>query len=108
MKNQYIVVLITAKNKIEAKKIAQGLLQDRLVACVNIIPSVESYFWWQGKVDKSQEILLIAKTKQKLFISIVSKVKKLHSYENPEIIATPIVQGSLPYLKWIDESCARN
>lgn len=102
--NQYIVVLITAKNKTEAKKVAQGLLKDRLAACVNILGGVESLFWWQGKIDKGSEALMIIKTKQKSFEKLVSKVKLLHSYQNPEIIALPIVAGSWNYLKWIDES----
>jgi len=101
--NQYIVILITTKNKAEAGKIAQGLLKDRLIACANIIDGVESMFWWQGKVDKSKEALMVIKTKRKLFEEVVSKVKLLHSYKNPEIIALPIVAGSWNYLKWIDE-----
>jgi periplasmic divalent cation tolerance protein len=104
MKNQYIVIFVTVKNKTEAKKIALGLLKDKLVACVNIQDGIESYFWWQGRLDSSKEAMLIIKSKQKLFEKIASKVKVLHSYENPEIIALPIVAGSLPYLKWIDES----
>lgn len=103
MKNQFIVIYVTVKNKAEAKKITQGLLKARLVACVNVVGAIESHFWWQGKIDQASEVFLIIKTKQKLFEKIVSKVKLLHSYENPEIIALPIVAGSWPYLKWIDE-----
>ena len=106
MKNQYIVIFVTAKNKAEAKKIAQGLLKDSLVACVNMVGGVESYFQWQGKIDKANETLLIIKTKQKSFEKVLSKVKQLHSYDNPEIIALPIVAGSWDYLKWIDEVVA--
>ncbi len=103
MKNQYIVILVTVKNKAEARKIAQGLLKKQLVACVNIVDGVESHFCWQGKIDKANEVLLIIKSRQKLFEEIVTKVKQLHSYENPEIIALPLAAGSWPYLKWIDE-----
>ena len=102
--NRSIVVLITAKNKTQARKIAQGLLKDRLMACANIIEGVESMFLWQGKIDKASEVLLIIKTHQKVFDKLVAKVKLLHSYQTPEIIALPVVQGSEDYLKWIEES----
>ena len=104
MKNQYIVVLITAKDKTQAKKIGQGLLKAKLAACVNIQEGLESFFWWQGKMDSGKETLLIVKTKQNIFEKLVLKVKVLHTYSNPEIIALPIVKGSSNYLKWIDES----
>ncbi len=103
MKNQHIVVLVTAKNKLEARKITQGLLKERIVACVNILDGVESHFTWKGKLEHSKETLLVIKAKQKVFEQVVNVVKKLHSYDNPEIIALPIVAGSWPYLKWIDE-----
>ena len=108
MNNQekYIVVLITAKDKVEAKKIALGLLKGKLVACVNIMEGVESLFRWQGKIDSAQESLMVIKTKQKLFKKVVAKVKLLHSYQTPEIIALPIIAGSWDYLKWIDEVVA--
>ena len=100
----YTVIFVTTKNKTEARKIAQGLLKERLAACINIMGGVESLFWWQGKIDKAPEALMIIKTKQKLFEKIVSKVKLWHSYQNPEIIALPIQAGSWNYLKWIDEN----
>ena len=102
--NNYIVVFVTAKNKTEAKRIARGLLKDRLAACVNILAGVESLFWWQGKIDRGSEVLMIIKTKRKLFEKVMAKVKLLHSYQTPEIIALPVVAGSWAYLKWIDES----
>ncbi len=102
--NQHIVVLITAKNKTEAKKIANALLKTKLIACANIISNIESIFVWKGKVDQSKEVLMIIKTQQKLFEKIISQVKLLHSYQTPEIIALPIMAGSKDYLKWIDES----
>ncbi|MBI3602442.1 MAG: divalent-cation tolerance protein CutA [Candidatus Omnitrophica bacterium] len=101
--HKYIVIFITAQNKMQAKKIAQGLLKDRLIACANILRGVDSLFWWQGKLDHSREVLLMIKTKQKFFEKVVSKVKLLHSYQTPEIIALPIVAASRDYLKWIDE-----
>jgi periplasmic divalent cation tolerance protein len=101
---QYIIILITAKDKKEATKIARGLLEAKLIACANIVEGVQSLFWWQGKIDSSKEVLLVLKTKKILFKKISTKVKSLHSYQTPEIIALPITAGSKDYLKWIDSS----
>ena len=105
MNAQYIIVLVTAKDRKEAAKIAQGLLEAKLIACANIVNGVQSMFWWQGKIDSSKEVLLVLKTKKILFKKISAKVKSLHSYQTPEIIALPIVNGSEDYLRWIEESC---
>lgn len=104
MKTTYIVIFVTTKDKAQASKIAKALLEAKLIACANIIKGVSSMFWWQGKVDQAQETLLILKTKANLFKKVEAKVKSLHSYEVPEIIALPIVAGSSAYLKWIDGS----
>ncbi len=100
----HIIILITAANKKEAAKIAHALLNNRVAACVNIVDGLESLFWWQGKVDKAGEALLIVTSRKEKFQKIVKLVKSVHSYEVPEIIAIPIVSGFKPYLKWIDES----
>ena len=100
----HIVVLVTTKDTRQAQKIANGLLQDKLVACANIVAGVRSLFWWQGKIDSSKEALLVLKTKKILFKKVAAKVKALHSYEVPEIIALPIAAGSGDYLKWINAS----
>lgn len=97
----YIVLFITASNGEEAHKIAEVLLNQRKVACVNIVPTVSSLFWWQDKLDSAQESLLIVKTKASLLPEIVNLVKGVHSYEVPEIIALPIVGGNQDYLEWI-------
>ena len=104
MNTPYIVILVTAKDKKEATKIARGLLEAKLIACANIIEGVQSLFWWQGKIDMSQEVFLILKTKKVLFKKVSAKVKSLHSYQTPEIIALPIVNGSKDYLGWISSS----
>ncbi|MBP7836016.1 MAG: divalent-cation tolerance protein CutA [Candidatus Omnitrophica bacterium] len=100
----HIIVLITAGNKKEADKIAKKLVQDKLAACVNIVAGVKSLFWWQGKVERAKETLLIVKSRKEKFNKIVKSVKANHSYAVPEIIAIPIASGFKPYLKWIDES----
>jgi periplasmic divalent cation tolerance protein len=104
----YIVILITASSKKEAQRIARVLLEDKLAACVNIIDKIDSLFWWQGKTDESEETLLIIKTKKALIPRLIKKVKSLHSYKVPEIIALPIVSGEKKYLRWLDESLRKS
>ena len=99
----FIVVLVTASSKEEANKIAQGLLKDKWAACVNIIEGIDSRFWWQGKIDSTQEVLLVIKTRKTLFNKLAKKVKSLHSYTVPEIIALPIISGNKAYLDWIND-----
>lgn len=96
-----LIIFITASSKGEARKIATNLVGKRLVACVNIVPSVESIFTWKGKLEVAKEILLIAKTKAALFPRVEKAVKKMHSYECPEIIAFPITRGNRDYLRWV-------
>jgi len=100
----YIVVLVSAAHKKEAEHIARGLIKSKLAACVNIMENVHSFFWWQGKFDSAQEALLMIKTRKALFPRLIKKIKSLHSYEVPEIIALPVILGDKKYLKWIDES----
>jgi len=97
-----VVILITTATEEEARSIAGLLLNQRKAACVNIVPRVDSLFRWQGKLDSAKESLLIIKTRASLLPEIVEMVKKAHSYELPEIIALPIINGSEDYLKWID------
>ena len=99
-----IVIFITAANIKEAKKIASALLRERLVACVNIVDRIESLFLWNKKSERAKEVLLIAKSKKDKFAKIAKLVKALHSYQTPEIIALPIVDGYKPYLRWINDS----
>jgi periplasmic divalent cation tolerance protein len=100
----YIVILITVAKKGEAKKIAAKLLKEKLAACVNIMDKVESFFWWQGKIDHAAESLMVIKSTKAKFAKIVKTVLSAHSYTVPEIIALPIIAGHKPYLDWINES----
>ena len=102
----YIVLLITTETTKEAQQISKLLLEQKKAACVNIISGVDSVFWWEGKIDSSQERLLIVKTKASLLPEIIDLVKGAHSYTVPEIIALPIVGGNQDYLEWIDTSLA--
>jgi periplasmic divalent cation tolerance protein len=89
-----MIVLITTSSEEEAHKIAESLVNGRKAACVNIVPRVDSLFWWKGKLDSARESLLLVKTKASLFPEIISLVKEIHSYEVPEIIALPIIADS--------------
>lgn len=100
----YIVVFITVPSPEEGEKIAKALVEKRLAACVNIIHGLRSIYRWEGKICDDKELLLIAKTTKGLFKELEHEVKSLHSYNIPEIIALPIVNGSRDYLDWIDEN----
>lgn len=102
----YIVIFITTANKKEATKIAQELIKNKLAACVNIIQGVHSLFWWEGKVDRAKEAFLIVKSKKSNLRAIIKRVKSVHSYQIPEIIALPIIGGNKSYLNWLNE-CLR-
>jgi periplasmic divalent cation tolerance protein len=102
--HDYLLVFVTTGSSEEAEKIAEALVQERLAACVNIVPAITSIYRWQGEVHRDSEVLLIAKSRPELFDSLAARVKELHSYEVPEVIALPIVVGSEAYLNWIDEA----
>ena len=101
---KHVVVFITAETLGQGRDIADALVGEKLAACVNIVPGVQSKFWWQGKIDSANESLLIVKTREALLDKVIATVKSLHSYKVPEIIAMPIVGGNSDYLDWIDES----
>ena len=103
MDKNFIVAMVTCSSSREAKKIAGSLLDKRLVACANIIPGIGSRFWWKGKIESAREVLVMMKTKKENFKKIENEVKKLHSYEVPEIISVPIVGGSKEYINWINK-----
>lgn len=96
-------MFITSSNEDEAAKISRALVEARLAGCVNIIKNIRSIYSWQGKIEDEKEVLMILKTQKTLFDSLMKKVKELHSYTVPEIIALPIVDGSVEYLKWLRE-----
>ena len=102
-----MVVLVTCGSEEEAVKIANSLVEERLAACANIIPSIRSIYRWEGKVWDEREWMLIVKTQKERFEELEKRVKSLHSYSVPEIIALPIVQGSTSYLKWLEEMTSR-
>ncbi len=103
--SQYGVILVTVASPEEGEKIARVLLTEKLAACVNIFP-VNSIYVWQEKINRDREWQLTIKTNLAIFDKIAAKIKTLHSYEVPEIIAIPLVAGSQQYLNWIEDSLA--
>jgi periplasmic divalent cation tolerance protein len=101
--SEYGVVFVTAASAEEAEKVAAGLVEKKLVACVNIFPGIQSLFWWEGNLCREQEVFMMAKTKVALFPQVRDEVKRLHSYKVPEIILLPIADGSADYLAWIKD-----
>jgi len=99
-----VVVLITASSADEAAKIGRALVEEHLVACANIVGGVRSLFFWDGKIQDEQETLMICKSRSAQVDRIIDRVKQLHSYSVPEIIALPIVAGSKEYLAWVNET----
>lgn len=98
-----IVVFITASGEEEAAKIARALVEERLAACVNILRGVRSIYTWEGKVQDEAEALMVLKTREALFDPLKRRVKELHSYEVPEVIALPITRGLEDYMAWMEE-----
>ena len=98
-----IIVFMTAANGEEAARLADLLVGANLAACVQIMPEIESVYRWQGQIERQSEVLLLAKTSRAKFPELEKEVRALHSYETPEIIAVPIVEGSPAYLKWLAE-----
>jgi periplasmic divalent cation tolerance protein len=100
----HLLIYITCGSEENARQIATRLVEERLAACVNILPNVHSVYRWQGKVESSSEYLLLVKTRRERFAALRDRVRILHPYELPELVAVPIVAGLEPYLNWITES----
>ena len=107
MPENQIVILCTVPDRGSGEQIAQGLVSERLAACVNLLPGVVSIYRWDGKVEKANECLLIIKTVSARFEAVRERIKAMHSYELPEIIAVPITDGDSNYLKWLSESSTK-
>ena len=100
----YILILVTCAQKKEAQEIAAFLMRQKLAACVNIVEKIDSVFFWEKKVQRAKEVLLLVKSRRPKLARIIKLVKSRHSYQVPEIIALPIIGGHKPYLDWIDDA----
>jgi len=104
---EWILVFVTASSRNEAEKIARKLVEDKLAACVSIVESIKSIYWWQNSIESSNEVLLVIKTKISKLHDLIETVRSLHSYQVPEIIALPVIAGYKDYLNWLDETLSR-
>lgn len=100
-RQRVIVVLVTAASERQALRIGRAVVGAKLAACANIIPGIRSIFRWAGKVSEEREVLLIMKSRADLFPGLSAEVRRLHSYQVPEVIAFPIGQGTADYLAWV-------
>jgi periplasmic divalent cation tolerance protein len=101
MENDLVVVQITVGDQAEAERVARALLEARLAACVNMLPGVASLYWWEGKIERSEELLLLVKTRHELVGRLVEAVRAVHSYQVFDTVAMPIIDGSKDYLEWV-------
>jgi len=99
--SEFIFVISTVPNEEEGKNIATKIVSERLAACVNLSSAVQSFYWWQGKISSEREFMLFIKTRNDLYAKLEQRIRALHSYEVPEIIALPLCQGSQDYLHWL-------
>lgn len=102
--NLYRVALTTCGSEEDAARLAKELVGRRLAACVNIVPGVRSFYWWDGSVQEDGEVLLVMKTRVEVLHDLEAAVQELHSYDVPEFVVLPIAEGSAAYLRWIDDN----
>ena len=101
MKGDFQIVLSTCPDSTTAEQIARALVEEKLAACINILPRIQSIYRWKGQVETASEILMVIKSETHAFALICDKIKSLHPYELPEIVAVPIADGSPEYLSWL-------
>jgi periplasmic divalent cation tolerance protein len=105
MPETIVAVLSTFGREEEARAAARALVEEKLAACANILPGVRSIYRWQDRIEESDELLVIFKTTAALVPDLMARLKELHSYDTPEMIALPVDYGFEPYLEWVEESC---
>jgi uncharacterized protein involved in tolerance to divalent cations len=104
MTNQYMVVFVTAPNVERAERIAAAVVEERLAACVNILPGCRSIYRWQGELHNDEEALMIVKSSRAAFAALERRIVELHDYDVPEVIAVEIADGSPGYLSFLRDS----
>jgi periplasmic divalent cation tolerance protein len=102
-----VLILVTAGGRDDAERIGEGLVVERLAACCNVIPTVASFYYWDGQLQRSHEALLLIKTLDSLAPAVEEYVRTHHTYELPEIIQVPIEGGSSAYLSWLEQQVAK-
>mmetsp|Transcript_35778 Transcript_35778/g.93262 ORF Transcript_35778/g.93262 Transcript_35778/m.93262 type:complete len:154 (-) Transcript_35778:99-560(-) len=107
MTGEFSIAYVTVPSREAGKAIAADIIEKKLAACVNIIPGVESLYWWEGKMESSNELMMMIKTRTSLVPQLVERVKAMHEYDVCEVITSPIDAGNPAYMKWLDESTAK-
>ena len=102
-----VVVLVTCPTRRIAQRLAEALVRRRAAACVNLLPGIHSIFWWEGKIDRAREVLLLVKTTPAHVARLTRLVRSLHPYKVPEVMALPVTAGYAPYLRWVKASVSR-
>jgi len=102
---KFAVVLVTAPDMKTARALAGAALQARLLACANLIPKIESHYWWHGKIQSGAEVLLVLKTKKSKLPALEKLILARHPYDTPEFLVLPSAAGSQKYLRWLAENC---
>ena len=103
----FYLVLSTASSAAEGKKIAQHLVKEGLAACVNVVPRISSFFFWDGKLCEEREVLILAKTERGKKAQMIKKIKELHSYAVPEVLFLKVAGGNRKYLQWVGEMAGK-
>ena len=106
MADEVLLVLSTFPDVATARRVGRELVEQRCAACANILPAVESIYWWEKKVESANETLVLFKTTADRYAALETTLRQLHPYEVPEIIAVKVEQGSPDYLRWVSENCA--
>jgi periplasmic divalent cation tolerance protein len=101
----FVVVLVTAPDLKTARQLAKVALQARLIACANLVPKIESHYWWQGKIESGAEVLLVLKTRHSRLVLLEKLILAEHPYDTPEFLVLPLQAGSGGYLDWLAENC---
>lgn len=100
----FAVVLVTAPDRKVARALAAAALEARLAACVNLVSAVESHYWWEGRLERSAEVLLLLKTRRRLLPDLERLLREKHPYDTPEFLAVPLMAGSERYLAWLGDA----
>ena len=107
MNEEAVLIMVTAGGRDDAERIGEGLVVEHLAACCNVVPTVASFYYWDGQLQREHESLLLIKTLKSLSPAVQEFVRKNHSYELPEIIEVPIAGGSSAYLDWLETQVAK-
>jgi periplasmic divalent cation tolerance protein len=102
---KFHVVLVTAPNVTTARALARAALRARLIACANIVPRIESHYWWRGKIESGTEVLLVLKTRKSNLAALEKQILSKHPYDTPEFLVLPLEAGNERYLYWLNQAC---